>query len=119
MAYILNRHLKDSQRIRNALQEIFGIGKFLSNQICDQLGFSQFTCVGDLTSYQKDQLLRVLNQYYFTGSELRRMILQDISRFSEIGSYKGFRNALSLPVRGQRTKTNARTRRKLGQFKFN
>jgi len=66
MVYILNRHLKDSQRIRTALQEIFGIGKFLSNQICDQLGFSKFTCVGDLTSYQKDQLLRILNQYYFT-----------------------------------------------------
>ena len=112
MVYILNKNLKDSQKIRIALQDIYGIGKFLSHQICDQLGFSEFTRVENLTSFQKDQLVRIIHQYYFTGSELRRIIQQDILRFINIGSYKGFRHASNLPSRGQRTKTNARSRRK-------
>ena len=111
MVYILNKNLKDSQKIRVALQDI---GEFLSNQICDQLGFSHFTRVDNLTSFQKDQLIRIINQYYFTGSELRRVITQDLKRLIDIGCYRGFRHALHLPVRGQRTKTNARSRRKLG-----
>ena len=114
MVYILNKNLKDSQKIRTALQNIYGIGKFLSNQICDQLGFSESTRVDNLTSFQKDQLIRIINQYYFTGSELRRMIMLDVKRLTDIGSYRGFRHALFLPVRGQRTKTNARSSRKLG-----
>ena len=112
MVYILNKNLKDAQKIRMALQNIYGIGSSLSHQICDQLGFSQQTCVHHLTSFQIDQLIRVVHQYYFTGSELRRIILQDIKRLTDIGCYKGFRHALSLPVRGQRTKTNARSARK-------
>lgn len=114
MVYILNKNLKDSQKIRVALQDIYGIGEFLSNQICDQLGFSDFTRVDNLTSFQKDQLIRIINQYYFTGSELRRVITQDLKRLIDIGCYRGFRHAIHLPVRGQRTKTNARSRRKLG-----
>lgn len=114
MVYILNKNLKDSQKIRVALRDIYGIGEFLSNQICDQLGFSDFTLVENLTSFQKDQLIRIINQYYFTGSELRRIITQDVKRLIDIGCYRGFRHAIHLPVRGQRTKTNARSRRKLG-----
>jgi small subunit ribosomal protein S13 len=113
MVYILNKNFKDSQKIRIALQDIYGIGKFLSNQICDQLGFSDSTRVENLTFFQKDQLIRIINQYYFTGSELRRIFGQDIKRLTDIGCYRGFRHAIFLPVRGQRTKTNARSRRKL------
>jgi len=69
MVYILNTNLKDSQKVRIALQDIYGIGKFLSNQICDQLGFSDSIQIKSLTSFQKDQLIRIINQYYFTGSE--------------------------------------------------
>jgi len=112
MVYILNTNLKDSQKVRIALQDIYGIGKFLSNQICDQLGFSDSIQIKSLTSFQKDQLIRIINQYYFTGSELRRIALQDIKRLTNIASYRGFRHVMSLPVRGQRTKTNARTRKK-------
>jgi small subunit ribosomal protein S13 len=115
MVYILNKNLKDSQKIRIALQDIYGIGQFLSNQICDQLGFSESTRVDNLTSFQKDQLVRIINQYYFTGSELRRIILQDTKRLIDIGCYRGFRHALYLPVRGQRTKTNARSRRSMAK----
>lgn len=113
MIYILNKNLKDSQKVRISLQSVYGIGPFLSNQICDQLGLSQQNRIQDLTSFQIDQLIRVVNQYYFTGSELRRIIVQDIKRLTDIGSYKGFRHARALPVRGQRTKTNARSARKI------
>ena len=112
MIYILNNNLKDSQKIRSALQNIFGIGSFLSNQICDQLGLSQRSRVQNLTSLQIDQLIRIVNQYYYTGSELKRIISQDIKALTQIGCYRGFRHALSLPVRGQRTKTNSRSTRK-------
>ena len=112
MIYILNNNFKDSHKIRIALQSIFGIGSFLSNQICDQLGLSQQFRVNNLTSSQIDQLIRVVNQYYFTGSELKRIIGQDIKRLTQIGSYRGFRHILCLPVRGQRTKTNSRSVRK-------
>ena len=109
MIYILNNNFKDSHKIRMALQGIFGIGSFLSNQICDQLGFSQQLKVQHLTSLQIDQLIRIVNQYYFTGSELKRIIGQDIKRLTQIGCYRGFRHILFLPVRGQRTKTNSRS----------
>ncbi len=112
MVYIFNKNFKDTQKIRIALQNIYGIGSALSHQICDQLGFSQQMRVHELTSFQIDQLIRVVHQYYFTGSELKRVVLQDIKRLTDIGCYKGFRHALSLPVRGQRTKTNARSSRK-------
>ena len=111
MVYILNKNLKDSQKIRIALQGIYGVGSFLSHQICDQLGFSQKALVKDLTSFQKDQLVRIFQNYYFSGSELQRMVDEDIKRFITIGCYRGYRHAASLPVRGQRTKTNAQTRR--------
>ena len=112
MVYILNKNLQDSQKIRIALQGIYGVGSFLSHQICDQLGFSQKALVKDLTSFQKDQLVRIFQNYYFSGSELQRMVDHDIKRFITIGCYRGFRHAASLPVRGQRTKTNAQTRRR-------
>ena len=113
MIYILNRNLKDLQKIRIALQTIYGIGPFLSNQICDQLGFDEQLRVQDLTVFQIDQLIRIINQYYFTGSELNRVFLQDIKRLMDIGCYKGFRHTRGLPVRGQRTKTNARSAKRL------
>jgi small subunit ribosomal protein S13 len=113
MIYILNSNFKESQKIRISLQNIFGIGSFLSNQICDQLGFSQQLYVKHLSSSQIDQLIRVVNQYYFTGSELKRIIDQDIKRLTQIGCYRGFRHTLFLPVRGQRTKTNSRSIRKI------
>lgn len=111
MIYILNKHLKDSKKIRIALQQVFGLGSFLSNQICDQIGFSQQCKTRDLTPFQIDQLIRIVNQYYFTGSELQRIFSQDLKRLTNIGSYRGFRHTLSLPTRGQRTKTNSRTYR--------
>ena len=111
MAYILNKNLKDSQKIRTALQNVYGLGFFLANQICDQMGLSQKTRVQNLTSSQIDQLVRIVEQYYFVGSDLKRLIIQDIQRLRNIGTYKGFRHALSLPCRGQRTKTNAKSAR--------
>jgi len=118
MVYILNQNLQDFQNIRRALQKIYGLGSFLSHQICDQLGFSQKALVKDLTSFQKDQLVRIFQNYYYSGSELQRMVDYDIKRLITIGSYRGFRHAASLPVRGQRTKTNAQTQRRSRKAKI-
>jgi len=118
MVYILNQNLQDSQKIRIALQKVYGIGSFLAHQICDQLGFSQKALVKDLTSFQKDQLVRIFQNYYYSGSELQRMVDYDIKRLITIGSYRGFRHAASLPVRGQRTKTNAQTQRRSRKAKI-
>jgi len=111
--YILNQNFANDQKIRKELQKLYGIGRFLADQICDQLGFHEQMRIHELSGAQKEQLVRVLSQYYFTGSELRRLLAQDIQRLNQIGCYRGFRHALGLPVRGQRTKTNARTTRKL------
>ena len=111
--YLLNHNFLRHQKIRQALPKIYGIGRILADQICDQLGFYHQMRVEDLTAPQREQLLRILTQYYYTGPELRRLLTQDIQRLRHISCYAGFRHGLGLPVRGQRTKTNARTRRKL------
>lgn len=111
--YLLNHNFLRTQKIRTALPRIYGLGSCFANQICDQLGFPQQMRFQDLTANQREQLVRVISQYYYTGSELKRLLSQDIQRLTQIGCYAGFRHALHLPVRGQRTKTNARTVRKL------
>jgi small subunit ribosomal protein S13 len=113
--YLLNYNFLRTQKIRKGLVHIYGIGDCFANQICDQLGFYENMRFQDLTGSQREQLVRVITQYYFTGSELKRLLTQDIQRLNQIGCYAGFRHALHLPVRGQRTKTNARTVRALKQ----
>ena len=110
--YILNQNFANDQKIRKELQKLYGIGRFLADQIRDQLGFHEQMRIHELSGAQKEQLVRVLSQYYFTGSELRRLLTQDIQRLKHIGCYRGFRHALGLPVRGQRTKTNSRSARR-------
>nr|YP_001315132.1 ribosomal protein S13 [Chlorokybus atmophyticus]ABO15117.1 ribosomal protein S13 [Chlorokybus atmophyticus] len=112
MSYNLQIDFYSKKKIRIALRQLFGIGPSLSNQICDQLGFSENTTVDQLSKSQIDRLTRLVNQQYFTGPELRRLISQDIKRFIRIGCYRGFRHNDALPLRGQRTHSNARTCRK-------
>jgi small subunit ribosomal protein S13 len=113
MVYVNNVFLLPNQKIRRAIQKIYGIGPHLANQICDQLGFSENFSMKNCTKTQLDQLSQLIHQSYITGSELQQLILKDKRRFITIGCYKGLRQINKLPVRGQRTKTNARTCRKL------
>nr|QES94793.1 ribosomal protein S13 [Trebouxia lynnae] len=113
MVYILNTNLKNNKKVRTALCEIYGIGKTLSTQICDQLGFSEEYKIKNLTNFQIQQLSQLIAQNFVIGGDLRRDRRNDKNRLVSISCYRGFRHNMGLPVRGQRTHGNARTARAL------
>jgi small subunit ribosomal protein S13 len=110
MARIEGVDLPRSKRIAVALQYIYGIGKTRSNEILEKTGLNPNIRVYDLTEDQV-ALLREAVGGYLVESDLRREVQLNIKRLIEIGSYRGLRHRRSLPVRGQRTRTNARTRK--------
>ncbi len=112
MVYILNTNLKDNKKVRSALCDIYGIGKGLSSQICDLLGFSDFYKIKNLTNFQIQQLSQTITQNFIIGTDLRRDRRNIQNRLVFIGCYRGFRHNMGLPVRGQRTHGNARTARR-------
>ena len=116
MAYLVHTYLQPSLSVRKALCKFFGIGIFRANHICDTLGFSRTKCIRDLTVSHINILTRIITQTYFTESELKRAISEDIKRLIQIGSYRGFRHVQRLPVRGQRTRTNSRSCRRRPQL---
>lgn len=95
MIYVQNTHFPEKQKVYAALQKIFGIGHFYSFQICDQLGCSKFTTVAELSQSQVDKLVRILNQYYVTGSDLKRLINDDTKRLAKIGCFRGIHHQMS------------------------
>ncbi len=103
--------LPRNKRVEIALTYIYGIGRTTSQQILKATGIDPNIRVQDLTEAQQNLLReQIVNNYVIEG-DLRRQVLQNIKRLSEIGSYRGMRHRRGLPVRGQRTRTNARTRR--------
>lgn len=112
MTTIANTYLPQKQKVSVALQQIYGIGHYLSSKICDQLGFSSNLKIEQLNRNQVEQLSLIVSQSYTTGSKLKRSVQQDMSRLISISCYRGFRYIQKLPVRGQRTHTNAKTARK-------
>ena len=113
MLYVLNTNLNSKKKLFIALTEIYGLGKHHAYQICDSLGVSVNRRLKQLSSLQLEQLTQVVNQNYHTGSEIKRSTMKNIQRLIKIASYRGFRHTEGLPVRGQRTHGNSRTRRKL------
>lgn len=112
MVYLLKKNFSPVIRVRIALNKIYGLGEFFSNQLCDQLGINSNFKMNQLKRNQIDKINRIVASYYITGYELHKKSNIDIKRQISIGSYKGFRHVNKLPVRGQRTKTNSRTARK-------
>ncbi len=110
MARIEGVDLPRNKRVEVALTYIYGIGPTRSKQILQNTGVSPDTRVKDLTEAEVQKLREGVGQFRVEG-ELRREVQLNIKRLIEIGSYRGLRHRRSLPVRGQRTKTNARTRR--------
>ena len=110
MARIAGVDLPKDKRVEIALTYIFGIGKKTSQDILDKTGISRDTRVKNLT---EDELGRIRTQVanYKVEGDLRREVALNIKRLMEIGCYRGMRHRKGLPVRGQRTKTNARTRK--------
>jgi small subunit ribosomal protein S13 len=112
MSFILGTRYAPTKKIRIALTKIFGVGLKKANQICDKLGISETYKVNQLTKNQIDQIIKIFNQSYLIDSELLRIIQNDVKRLIHIGCYRGFRHNEGLPLRGQRTHTNAKTSRK-------
>lgn len=110
MARLCGVQLPDNKRVQIGLTYIFGVGRPLATSILNELNINLDTKVKDLTEGDLGKLRDALTKVMSEG-ELRRKIQLDIKRLQDIGSYKGFRHKRRLPVRGQRTKTNARTKR--------
>ena len=110
MARISGVNLPKGKRIEVALTYIYGIGRNLSKKLLTQLKIDLNTKVEDLTGDQEQKIRDAVTKLVTEG-DLRRQVTNDIKRLQEIGTYRGFRHRRRLPVRGQRTKTNARTKR--------
>ena len=111
MARISGIDLPKEKRIEIALTYIYGIGRSSSNRILGLAGVNPDTRAKDLKEDEISKIAAIVQKEYKVEGDLRRDVSQNIKRFIEIGCYKGFRHRRSLPVRGQRTKTNARTRK--------
>lgn len=112
MLYVLNSNLNSKKKLFTALTEIYGLGRHNSSQICDLLGISVDRRLKQLSSLQLENLTQLINQNYHINLDIKRTTFQNIQRLIKIASYKGFRHTEGLPVRGQRTHGNSRTRRK-------
>lgn len=111
MARIAGVDLPRDKRVEIALTYIFGVGLTTSQKILDQSGVNPATRVRDLTEDEISRLREVLEREYTVEGDLRRVVAANIKRLMEIGCYRGLRHRRGLPVRGQRTRTNARTRK--------
>lgn len=111
MARIEGVDLPRNKRVEIGLTYIYGIGLPRSHEILAYTGVSPDTRVKDLTDSEVTQLREYINQNYKVEGDLRREVQLNIKRLIEIGSYRGLRHRRGLPVRGQRTRTNARTRK--------
>ena len=111
MARILGVVLPDDKRVEYALTLIYGIGWSQSTKIMDQLKIDKATRMKDLSEEQIKNIIGVIEKSFKVEGDLREEISESIKRLREIGSYRGIRHAMGLPVRGQRTKSNARTRK--------
>lgn len=111
MARIAGVDLPREKRVEIGLTYIFGIGRVSSNRILAEAGISPDTRVKDLTESEVGKIRELIDKSQKVEGDLKREIALNIKRLMEIGCYRGIRHRRGLPVRGQRTKTNARTRK--------
>ena len=111
MARIAGVDLPNNKRVEIGLTYIYGIGLASSKKILAEAKINPDTRVKDLSEDELGAIRRIIDSEYITEGDLRREVSLDIKRLVEIGSYRGLRHRKGLPVRGQRSKTNARTRK--------
>lgn len=111
MARIAGVDLPREKRVEIGLTYIFGIGRSTANKILAKTGVNPDTRIRDLTDDEINRLRETIEKEYKVEGDLRREVSMNIKRLIEIGCYRGRRHRMGLPVRGQRTKTNARTRK--------
>jgi small subunit ribosomal protein S13 len=111
MARIAGVDLPREKRVEIGLTYIYGIGLTSSRKILEEAGVDPDTRVKDLSEEDAGKIRKIIDSEYMVEGDLRREVSMNIKRLMEIGSYRGIRHRRSLPVRGQKTKTNARTRK--------
>jgi small subunit ribosomal protein S13 len=111
MARVAGVDIPNDKRLEFSLPYVYGIGRSRAKQIADQTNIPIDKMVGELTEDELVRLRAVVEGEYAVEGDLRRDVRQNIQRLIEINCYRGFRHRRGLPVRGQRTRTNARTRR--------
>ena len=111
MARIAGVDLPREKRVEVGLTYIYGIGLTTSQQIIAETGINPDTRVKDLTDEEEAKIRECIDHHFIVEGDLRRSVALDIKRLTEIGCYRGQRHRRGLPVRGQRSKTNARTRK--------
>ncbi len=111
MARIAGVDLPKDKRIKIGLTYVYGIGRTSAKKILDMTGINPDTRVKDLTDEEEAKIRECIDHHFIVEGDLRRSVALDIKRLTEIGCYRGQRHRRGLPVRGQRSKTNARTRK--------
>jgi small subunit ribosomal protein S13 len=111
MPRILGVDIPNDKRVVISLRYIYGIGPFFAEQLCERTGIDREKRARDLTEDELAKLAALLDNEYTVEGQLRRQVQQNIARLRDIGCYRGLRHRKGLPVRGQRTRTNARTRK--------
>ena len=111
MARIAGVDLPREKRVEIGLTYIYGIGRPTSLAISEKAGINPDTRVKNLTEDEAGKIRKIIDEEYLVEGDLRREVSMNIKRLMEIGSYRGIRHRRGLPVRGQKTKTNARTRK--------
>lgn len=111
MARIAGVNIPTQKRVEIALRYIHGIGESKAKEICEKVGIAENRRVSDLTDSEVIQIREVIDRDYLVEGDLRREVSMNIKRLMDLGCYRGLRHRKSLPVRGQRTHTNARTRK--------
>ena len=111
MARIAGVNIPTNKRVEIALRYIFGVGPTNAKIICDKIGIPASRRVNELTDAEVIQIREMIDQNYTVEGDLRREVSMNIKRLMDLGCYRGLRHRKKLPVRGQRTHTNARTRK--------
>jgi len=114
MLYLLGVNIPDNKSVKIALTNVYGIGKLRAKKICDKQNIMEGTLVNNLSDSQINNLTLEIKTYIIE-TDLRKLRRENIKRLIDIGSYKGFRHNNNLPVRGQRTHTNAKTQKFLSK----
>ena len=111
MARISGVNIPTGKKIHIALTYIFGIGSKIANDLCDQESIDKTKRVNELNDDELNKIREIIDQKHVVEGDLRRKVSMDIKRLNDLGCYRGLRHRKKLPVRGQRTHTNARTRK--------
>ena len=111
MARIAGVNIPSNKHVDIALRYIYGIGPTNAKEICKKIGIALNRRVSDLTEAEQIQIREVIDRDYVVEGDLRREVSMNIKRLTDLGCYRGLRHRKGLPVRGQRTHTNARTRK--------